>query len=110
MRGQFTMTEGWDRALTDEEAEAFWGGLLGPPTSYWEVVIKTQKGLLAISDLATWWRQATELTAGQVHHPSLALRASFGWQAKRANHQAKDVHRSGAASVGAAKVDWQAEH
>jgi len=26
MRGQFTMTEGWERALTDEEAEAFWGG------------------------------------------------------------------------------------
>jgi hypothetical protein len=26
MRGQFTMTEGWERALTDEEAEAFWDG------------------------------------------------------------------------------------
>jgi prevent-host-death family protein len=26
MRGQFTMTEGWERTLTDEEAEAFWGG------------------------------------------------------------------------------------
>jgi prevent-host-death family protein len=26
MRGQFTMTEGWERALTDEEADAFWGG------------------------------------------------------------------------------------
>lgn len=26
MRGQFTMTEGWELALTDEEAEAFWGG------------------------------------------------------------------------------------
>lgn len=26
MRGQFTMTEGWERALTDEEAQAFWGG------------------------------------------------------------------------------------
>jgi prevent-host-death family protein len=26
MRGQFTMTESWERALTDEEAEAFWGG------------------------------------------------------------------------------------
>jgi len=24
--------------------------------SYWEIVIKTQKGLLTISDLATWWR------------------------------------------------------
>jgi PIN domain nuclease of toxin-antitoxin system len=34
--------------------------------SYWEVVIKTQKGLLTISDLATWWRRATELTAARV--------------------------------------------
>jgi PIN domain nuclease of toxin-antitoxin system len=40
--------------------------------SYWEVAIKTHKGLLAISDLATWWRQATELTAARV----LPIRAS----------------------------------
>ena len=40
--------------------------------SYWEVVIKTQKGLLSISDLATWWRHATELTAARV----LQIRAS----------------------------------
>ena len=26
MRGQFKMAKGWERALTDEEAEAFWGG------------------------------------------------------------------------------------
>lgn len=26
MRGEFAMTEGWERALTDEEAEAFWAG------------------------------------------------------------------------------------
>ena len=26
MRGQFTMTEGWEHALTDEEADAFWRG------------------------------------------------------------------------------------
>ena len=30
MRGQFKMTEGWERALTDEEAEAFWRRPLGP--------------------------------------------------------------------------------
>ena len=36
--------------------------------SYWEIVIKTQKGLLTISDLATWWHQATELTAARVLH------------------------------------------
>ena len=40
--------------------------------SYWEVVIKTQKGLLSISDLGTWWRRATELTAARV----LNIRAS----------------------------------
>lgn len=40
--------------------------------SYWEVVIKTQKGLLSISDLPTWWRRATELTAARV----LQIRAS----------------------------------
>ena len=26
MRGQFGMTEGWERALADDEAEAFWNG------------------------------------------------------------------------------------
>ena len=26
MRGEFEMTEGWEQALTDEEAEAFWTG------------------------------------------------------------------------------------
>src|SRR5437899_8189422 len=40
--------------------------------SYWEVVIKTQKGLLTIADLATWWRRATDLTAARV----LPIRAS----------------------------------
>lgn len=34
--------------------------------SYWEVVIKTQKGLLKIADPPTWWRRATELTAARV--------------------------------------------
>lgn len=35
---------------------------------YWEVAIKTQKGLLSIDDLATWWRQATELTSARILH------------------------------------------
>lgn len=34
--------------------------------SYWEVVIRTQKGLLSILDLPTWWRRATDLTAARV--------------------------------------------
>lgn len=40
--------------------------------SYWEVVIKTQKGLLEIHDLAAWWQQATELVSARV----LPIRAS----------------------------------
>ena len=36
--------------------------------SYWEVLIKAQKGLLSISDLTTWWRQATELTSARILH------------------------------------------
>jgi PIN domain nuclease of toxin-antitoxin system len=40
--------------------------------SYWEVVVKAQKGLLAIPDVATWWRRATELTAGRL----LSIRAT----------------------------------
>ena len=40
--------------------------------SYWEVVIKSQKGLLSIADLPTWWRRATELIAARV----LPIRAS----------------------------------
>ena len=40
--------------------------------SYWEVVIKTHKGLLTISDLSTWWRRATELVSARV----LPIRAS----------------------------------
>jgi prevent-host-death family protein len=26
MRGEFTMIEGWERPLTDEEADTVWGG------------------------------------------------------------------------------------
>ena len=33
--------------------------------SYWEVVIKTQKGLITISDLPTWWQRATDLMAAR---------------------------------------------
>ena len=34
--------------------------------SYWEVVVKTQKGLLTIADLPTWWRRATDLVAARI--------------------------------------------
>jgi PIN domain nuclease of toxin-antitoxin system len=34
--------------------------------SYWEVVIKSRKGLLAISDPVTWWMRVAELFGGRV--------------------------------------------
>jgi len=40
--------------------------------SFWEVVIKTQKGLLSIADLSSWWRRVIDLTATRV----LPIRAS----------------------------------
>jgi PIN domain nuclease of toxin-antitoxin system len=40
--------------------------------SYWEIVIKSQKGLLTIADLPTWWRRAIELMAAR----QLPVRAS----------------------------------
>ena len=40
--------------------------------SYWEAVVKTQKGLLSIPDLGTWWRRATELMGAR----TLPIRAS----------------------------------
>ena len=40
--------------------------------SYWEVVIKTRKGLLPIADPVSWWTRATELLGGRV----LPIRAS----------------------------------
>lgn len=40
--------------------------------SYWEVVVKAQKGLLSIADLATWWQRATDLLSAR----TLPIRAS----------------------------------
>ena len=34
--------------------------------SYWEVVVKTQKGLLSIPDLGSWWRRSTQLMAVRI--------------------------------------------
>ena len=33
---------------------------------YWEVVIKSQKGLLKISDPVNWWKRAGELLGGSI--------------------------------------------
>jgi PIN domain nuclease of toxin-antitoxin system len=40
--------------------------------SYWEVVVKAQKGLLTIADLSTWWQRAIELLNAR----TLPIRAS----------------------------------
>jgi len=40
--------------------------------SYWEVVIKTRKGLLPIPDPVSWWTRAAEMLGGRV----LPIRAS----------------------------------
>jgi PIN domain nuclease of toxin-antitoxin system len=34
--------------------------------SYWEVVIKSQKGLLKVSDPVSWWSRAIDLLGGSV--------------------------------------------
>lgn len=48
------------------------GGNIISIASYWEVVVKTQKGLLTIADPAAWWRRATEQLAAR----TLAIRGS----------------------------------
>ena len=40
--------------------------------SYWEVAIKTRKGLLPIADPVSWWTRAAQLLGGRV----LPIRAS----------------------------------
>ncbi len=40
--------------------------------SYWEVIIKANKGILPINDPVTWWARAVELFKGKV----LPIRAS----------------------------------
>ena len=39
--------------------------------SYWEVVIKTRKGLLGIADPVSWWTRAAELMGNRI----LSIRA-----------------------------------
>ena len=34
--------------------------------TYWEVVIKSQKGLLKIADPVNWWKRARELLGGSI--------------------------------------------
>jgi len=42
------------------------GPLVLSVVSYWEVVIKTQKGTLKIADPVNWWSRATEMLGGNI--------------------------------------------
>jgi PIN domain nuclease of toxin-antitoxin system len=42
------------------------GPLVLSVVSYWEVVIKSQKGMLKIADPVNWWSRATDLLGGEV--------------------------------------------
>ena len=48
------------------------GGSILSVASYWEVVIKTRKGLLPIPDPVSWWTRTTELFGRRI----LPIRAS----------------------------------
>ena len=42
------------------------GPLMLSVVSYWEVVIKAQKGLLKVADPVNWWARATNLLGGEI--------------------------------------------
>jgi PIN domain nuclease of toxin-antitoxin system len=42
------------------------GPLVLSVVSYWEVVIKSQKGLLKIADPVNWWSRAIEILGGEI--------------------------------------------
>ena len=42
------------------------GPLVLSVVSYWEVVIKAQKGMLKIADPVNWWSRATDMLGGDV--------------------------------------------
>jgi len=52
--------------LSKRAAEAIAGGALLSVASYWEVVIKTRKGLLRIGDPVSWWSRAVVAMGGGV--------------------------------------------
>jgi PIN domain nuclease of toxin-antitoxin system len=42
------------------------GPLVLSVVSYWEVVIKAQKGMLTIADPVNWWSRATDMLGGDI--------------------------------------------
>lgn len=48
------------------------GPLVLSVVSYWEVVIKAQKGMIKVADPVNWWSRATETLGGDI----LAIRTA----------------------------------
>ena len=42
------------------------GPLVLSVVSYWEVVLKAQKGMLKVADPVNWWSRATEMLGGDI--------------------------------------------
>jgi PIN domain nuclease of toxin-antitoxin system len=61
------------------------GGLWVSVASYWEIVIKSGKGLLAIPDPVSWWERAVPLLGADI----LSIRASHVGALTRL----PDIHR-----------------
>lgn len=61
-----------ERLSAPAQASISAGSLWLSVASYWEIVIKTRKGLLEIPDPVSWWRRAAELLGATV----LPIRAS----------------------------------
>jgi PIN domain nuclease of toxin-antitoxin system len=63
---------GSERLSTKARTALKAGPLVLSVVSYWEVVIKAQKGLLKIADPANWWSRGTEIIGGDI----LSIRAA----------------------------------
>jgi PIN domain nuclease of toxin-antitoxin system len=57
---------GSDRLSTRARKALHGGPLVISVVSYWEVVIKVQKGLLNIADPVNWWTRAIEMLGGDI--------------------------------------------
>lgn len=71
-----TSTLLWSLARPDRLSAGARKAILSRPlilsvVTYWEVVIKSRKGLLDIADPVSWWERATEALAGTI----LSIRA-----------------------------------
>jgi PIN domain nuclease of toxin-antitoxin system len=61
------------------------GGFLLSVASYWEIIIKSQKGMLEIADPVSWWNRAVQILGADV----LPIRATHVGSVARL----PDLHR-----------------